>query len=65
MNRQLSITLVTESEYKNYIDKYEIQTTPPSVLIQGIDISYLYISLKTVFTCMYYSTGLPKEKGSS
>lgn len=52
MNRQLSITLVTESEYKNYVDKYEIQTTPPSVLIQGINTTYLYISSKNVFTCM-------------
>lgn len=31
MNRQLSIILVTESEYKNDINKYEVQTKNPPV----------------------------------
>lgn len=43
MNRQLNITLVTESKYKNYIDKYEIQIKPLSVFIQGIGTSFISV----------------------
>lgn len=51
MNRQLNITLVTERKYKNYIDKYEIQIKPLSVLIQGIGTSFIYQFKKCFHMC--------------
>lgn len=65
MNRQLSITLVTESEYKNDTDEYEIQTNLTcssvviSMLIPGIGTSYLYFSqLKKCFHMYTWNTAL-------
>lgn len=70
MKRQLSITLVTESEYKNYI-KYGYKQKPHLfycnhiILILGVGIFYLcFNQFKKCFTCMYeYSIVLPKIRG--
>lgn len=72
MNRQLSITLETKSEYKNCIDKYEIQMKNPHlfqcshiipILILGIGISYLYFNqLKKCLHMYIWNTALFCQK---